>query len=461
MKFFYLFLGLFPVIVCNGQITFERTIGSSNNDLGNSITITSDGGYIIGTSYNEGLAGVIKLNADGDTTWIKTYPSIVMNPSYSSPSSIIETSDGNYVFVGSLSSGQSFICKINSLGDTIWAKSSTGTVFRKVVEDATVNFIVVGEFYYGGGGGQTCCSNLMKKFLPNGQEVYNWTNIQCASSIGCRLNTIAIDSEGNYLVGGLIIDPGMPRQKLAKVSSSGTVVWNKDYYNTFGIITDVIQSIDSGYLFVGHDAGWSADSTLLFKVDKNGNLNWLKRYNAKGWNAISIDSSGSDYFIAGSANGDMFLTKIDSLFNFKWTKVFGGSLTESCNQMKSTSDGGVVMVGSTKSFGAGNDDVYVIKTNENGIILKNTELKNPHMTLNAFPNPFESKLTIQYSLLNETNTVITISDLYTGKVVYQSYIPSDKSEVVIENILIPSGLYVCGLKSDNHIGKQIKIVKMK
>jgi hypothetical protein len=49
-----------------------------------------------------------------------------------------------------------------------------------------------------------------------------------------------------------------------------------------------------------------------------------------------------------------------------WTKTFGGPLADVGNSVKQTNDGGFIVAGTTSSFGAGGQDIYLIKTDENG-----------------------------------------------------------------------------------------------
>src|SRR3954464_11985390 len=58
------------------------------------------------------------------------------------------------------------------------------------------------------------------------------------------------------------------------------------------------------------------------------------------------------------------LTTLKSQITFE--KTFGGANTEKGSFSEQTSDGGYIIAASTKSLGAGNTDVYIIKTNEDG-----------------------------------------------------------------------------------------------
>ncbi len=58
----------------------------------------------------------------------------------------------------------------------------------------------------------------------------------------------------------------------------------------------------------------------------------------------------------------MALEPPDSL----WSRTYGGADNESCYHFEPTADGGYVLVGATRSWGAGNADFWMVKTNANG-----------------------------------------------------------------------------------------------
>ncbi len=71
-------------------------------------------------------------------------------------------------------------------------------------------------------------------------------------------------------------------------------------------------------------------------------------------------------FSYGSGDFDIYLVRLDSLGNRLSSATFGGETTDYGYDMAKTADGGLIIVGSTKSYGAGENDVYLIKLDANG-----------------------------------------------------------------------------------------------
>jgi len=68
----------------------------------------------------------------------------------------------------------------------------------------------------------------------------------------------------------------------------------------------------------------------------------------------------------GAGNEDIYLIKTDANGDTLWTRTYGGTVRDEGWAVRQTTDGGYIVAGYTQSFGAGWDNVYLIKTNSNG-----------------------------------------------------------------------------------------------
>ncbi len=60
----------------------------------------------------------------------------------------------------------------------------------------------------------------------------------------------------------------------------------------------------------------------------------------------------------GAGNRDLYLVKTDSQGTQEWYQAFGGTGHEFGHSVKQTADGGDTISGETSSFGSGNIDIF-------------------------------------------------------------------------------------------------------
>jgi hypothetical protein len=175
-------------------------------------------------------------------------------------------------------------------------------------------------------------------------------------------------SDGGYIVCGLTNDPVSHNGNyyLIKTNSAGTVMWTKAFSYLFGIGSYCVeQTSDGGYIMSGNE--------LVIKTNSAGDTLWSKRYYNAGFfpQSLAIHQTQDGGYIVGgqafvSTINKMWLMKINSSGVPQWSKTYGGAGDDYGYDVCVNSDGGFTITGQTHSFGSGNDDVYVVRTNSTG-----------------------------------------------------------------------------------------------
>ena len=153
------------------------------------------------------------------------------------------------------------------------------------------------------------------------------------------------------------------------------------FYSTYGsngydVGYDVKQTLDGGYIIVGSTSSYGQGNTdmYLLKLDSMGQFKFQNTFggvsNEIGKSIIQL--ADSSFVMAGytSSTGvggyDIFLVKADKTGNLVWQKTIGGADWDFAYSLQATTDGGFIIGGTTYSYGHGNADGYIVKTDANG-----------------------------------------------------------------------------------------------
>jgi len=130
--------------------------------------------------------------------------------------------------------------------------------------------------------------------------------------------------------------------------------------------SSVRQTTDGGYII----GGTTLFDFWLIKVDALGNEQWEHNYGVTDedrCNSVWQTTDGG-YVMTGfirtgtGGNTDVWLLKTNAAGSQHWNSTFGGGNEERGNCVQQTADHGYIIVGYTLSYGAGDADVWLIKT---------------------------------------------------------------------------------------------------
>jgi len=360
---------------------WSKTFGGTEIDSSSSVQQTSDGGYILAgetSSFGAGKADIylIKTDNDGDEVWSKTFGGTESDRAYS----VQQTSDGGYIVAGlteSFGAGGAdvYLIKTDSAGSKVWSKTFGGAgadSANSVHQTTDGGYIIAG--YSTSFGSEQWGDVYLIKTDDAGSEVWSKT---FGGEFEDMATSIQQTSDGGYIITGYTYPLGTEDMDvyLIKTDSNGSEVWSKRFGDTERDRADSVQqTADGGYIIAGSTQAYRVQviyDVYLIKTDSEGSEVWSKTFGEwEGDSAKSVQQTADGgYIIAGDTISfetgmDVYLIKTDSSGNLSWSKTFGGANHDSAISIQQTADGGYIMAGYTKSFGAGNWDVFLIKTDE-------------------------------------------------------------------------------------------------
>ncbi len=173
---------------------------------------------------------------------------------------------------------------------------------------------------------------------------------------------------------------GIPNIRVLKLDGLGSPIWDKviGEGDSVGLKagTSLCAAADGNYLVAGSSRSrvdYTCDAWVI-KLDASGNQLWLKALEGLGSAGAHeiIQSSDGGLLLTGStcssggADDQLWVAKLDASGNQLWSRAFGGTGDETGEDIIQSGDGNYVIVGSTTSFGAGSYDVWVLKVDANG-----------------------------------------------------------------------------------------------
>lgn len=167
---------------------------------------------------------------------------------------------------------------------------------------------------------------------------------------------------------------GKTQVTLIKTDSAGVPEWEKAMgtegvdHRVFGLRrnpsgeTELLGLAGKSIFIWALDGRGGVVRSTVFPADRSGTVSLAHA----GWTSNGGIVATGELSNPGSGFKDLWLAEFDGTGNPVWQKSFGGKRKESGSFVAATADGGFIAVGVAQSFGAGGDDLYLVRTDAAG-----------------------------------------------------------------------------------------------
>lgn len=395
----------------DGKIQWQKSLGGTGDDFGESVVCTNDKGYVV-AGWSNSLDGDVTGNHGGNDYWV---------------------------------------VKLDSTGNIIWQKSlgGSGSDIAFSINNTSANGYVVAGGSASNDGDVTTNQGdydfwivllnnngkiVSQKSFGGGSEDIAFSVQQTAD------NGLVVAGRSASNNGDLNNNNGSLDEWIIKLRSNLSLQWQHNYGGTNDEEAHAVkQTKDSGYIVAG------------FSYSQNG------------------DVTGNH---GEPGNPDAWILKLNSRGQLDWEKCAGGSGAEYDNSILQTKDGGYISAASSNSTDGdvtgnhGDYDYWIIKlastsTTQNIAIKQATDNSafsqtDNNIQVTVSPNPFTSFIRIQ-SNTSLYNAGVSIYDM-NGKLFYNNTI-NITGIVDLPGGNLPRGNYILNISTTTGVRKSFTVIK--
>ena len=276
-----------------------------------------------------------------------------------------DSSSTNYNLDATFDDGSCSYCGV----DTSFSRVLRGTAGYDIVRSSNCSYVISGS------NEQT----FLLKIDELGNEVWNRSYSEINGSHWG--NSVFQTIDGGYIIAGA-------QNTIIKTDSIGLLQWYYILpYSYSHYVEDVIQTFAGDYIVVGGVGGDPSTSghnqkgqAFILRMSEGGGIQWVKRYgisntpNDSFLGVVQADDGG--FVLAGEKLQDrnfefydhFWVVKTDESGNMQWSHELGGSLWDEASDIKILSDDSYVLTGK-KSISSTNLNMWVMRISSDGTIL--------------------------------------------------------------------------------------------
>jgi hypothetical protein len=291
--------------------------------------------------------------------------------------SLARDTDGGYIMAGTVPVGNSYhaaIYKTDSVGNLLWTRSYGDQLDEYGMDVRAVSsggYILVATRH------PSTIANYVVAIRINSTGGIVWQKVYAGGGLE-EVNGVEPTYDGGFLISGTSGSYGVPGAHVIKTLSDGTIQWRKVFGGSRGASRCSAKEIPlGGYILttrINDSLTAIVNDVMVARLNPSGDTIWTLTYGGnQSDEPYDVDVCADGSFIVsgrtysyGAGTSDIFLSKISSGGQLMWTKTYGGTGIEISFDADETSDGGYIISGWTDSFGFGNIDALLIRTNANG-----------------------------------------------------------------------------------------------
>jgi hypothetical protein len=298
------------ILICISLHGFTQNNYIKTNSMGQPYDIisTTDGGAMVtGNGNSTGTAFLLKVDANGDQQWAKSY---TPNDASFFGNSVVQTSDGGYAMLGHHLTSPNYemiLIRTDNVGDTLWTKRYPSSSFsdsqpnsKQIITTSDNGFLISGTTnLVGSGGDDMMAIKLNSNGLIQWQKTYGDGGDEEGHSV--------VELPNGYALGG---------RHLIRIDDNGDTLWTRSY----GPWIRGISYTSDGYILTSVQRNMGLEVT---KWDTNGNVIWKKALlvDNNSMHGKSIwEAQDGQYFVSGTyyewtTGAGSFLYRMDTSGN--------------------------------------------------------------------------------------------------------------------------------------------------
>jgi uncharacterized delta-60 repeat protein len=355
----------------------QKAYGGSSKDKAYSVISLKDGGVLIGgysKSYGRGRGDmlIIKMDKNGKILYRSSYGGKKKDHA----KALTATSDGYFMAVGGSKSFSKnndedvYVVKFDKDGKRVWQKTYGGDR-----EDSGLSIVATN-------GGGALITGYTESYGKGYKDVYIIYIDKDGKEIWSKAiggkdddqgNAITLSADGGFYVAGQTRSYGSRLFDfyLLKFDGNGKFLYDVVYgEQNDDILKAITPTQDGGCVVAGSTKSFGSkyEDIDIIKYDKKGKQIWHKifGFKSKEWaNAITRMPNGG-FLVAGTTKSfgfganDFYLIELNSKGSSIWANVYGGENKDMAHSVTRTTDGRYIVVGETESYGSGDYDFMIL-----------------------------------------------------------------------------------------------------